>query len=388
MVVVCGKDTDEPEVRLLDVYETEDTYSAPHLPPLKLSTPEGANYKDMFLNLVKRMKARFPDLTRQVLIEFDNFEKHTSFKKNKKLPDTADDFHSDLPIGCELKQLVVQREPMFQRRPWFTVAREYWDQMDEFNKAATVLHETLLRIGVQNGVEHSVGVRYLVGLLLADDLENISDQDWIEAFTQSRIRNFEIGSLKIPLFSGAFVPCRPSPGTVACTRIENLKVASLRYTTDRRLLAVSYDNVAESIRFKSGTISGTMLVKDMFFDYSRNALEITSEGEINLYGPDAQMTARFSGRVLPELGVLNGAQTMIIGKKLAMNGTVDFQGSFVQVLDRFGIANTDHLPYSLPTNSASTGFLVIGSGENEVVDLHSDMVDFHSNHMEPVLEPR
>lgn len=392
MVVVCAKGTGEPEVRLLDVYETEDTYNAPQLPPLRLSNPEGGSYREKFLNLVERIKTRFPDLTRQILVEFENFEKYTAFKR-KKLPDTADDFHSDLPIGCELKQLVVQREPMFQRRPWFTVAVEYWDRMDDFNKAATVLHETLLRIGVQNGVEHSIGVRYLVGLLLADDLQSISDQDWIEAFTQSRIRNYELGALKIPLFTGAFLPCRPSPGTVMCSRKENLKVATLRYSVERRLAQVSYETIGEVVRFKSSNVSGAMVVKDMYFDWTRDrdVIEIVTEGEITLSSPETQIIARFQGRVMPALGIFNGNQTLVLGKKMDIDTPMEFQGSFVQLLSRFGVNNVDQLPFTpggLAAKPSTAGLLAIGSGENDVVDLHSDMHEFRANHLEPVLQSR
>ncbi|MBX3022444.1 MAG: hypothetical protein KF799_12290 [Bdellovibrionales bacterium] len=337
MVVVCAS---EPRVRLLDLYEAVAIqYQASSMPHLTLASPEGVDYEAKFFKIVDRITARFPDLGEQILREYKVFEAHRLIMPQVNLGDTNDDFHAILPLGCSLKQVAIQREPMFPRSPQLIISAELWNEMDALNRAALMLHESIYRIGIRNGLEHSLGVRYLVGLLMADELELISDEDWMAAFIQSRIPKYEIGNVKVPLFTGTFKPCRPSPGTATCTSTEVLKAADFTFGSMRRLKRVNYGDTAEILTFPAqNAVQVGLKVREMAFDWDRSHLELNGQGDMVMQMGDSQMVLAFSGAVRPQEGLFIGSQS--IGSNIYERRVPPskFVGSIARLLNSYGVS--------------------------------------------------
>jgi hypothetical protein len=316
MVVKCGEGTQQ--VQLLDFYEAENLhYDAKNMVPLTMSDPEGLTYRDKVYSLIARISSRFPGLARAISEEFSNFERHNLILPNVDLGSTDDDFHSVLPKGCHIEQAAIQRAPMFPRDAWFTISKDLWDALDERGKAGLALHEVVYRLGVKNGLQHSIGVRYLVGLLFSNEIDQVSDQDWISALLQSRIKNYELQGLTIPLFTGEFRPCERLPGSTNCMDSpETFKAAEVRYDSLGRIQQITYPDMSENVTCaRPYGVSFSLRVRDLRFDWSREELNLLAEGEMALLSAgqlsvDA-VTLRVNGRIQVTSEQFSGSETVL-----------------------------------------------------------------------------
>lgn len=343
MVLECKS---PPYVRLLDFVEAEKVYYvAPGMPRLTLSDPEGATYREKLMSVIQRVSGRFPELARQILLEVQNFEDHKLIAPDLDLGSTGDDYSSYKPKECSLpKQIAIQNEPLFPRSPWFQIDELLWNRLDERSKAGLVLHEAVYRIGIRNGAEQSVGVRYLVGLLFANELDQIADEDWIAAFFQSRIKYYEVNSVKIPLFTGE-APCTPVPGTAICTRSENLRMADVRFNSERRLMAITFagepNQMPEKVEFTTDTgIRVSLHVKEMRFDWSRENVEILTQGRLSLtassFGGRGSLTADIDGRIVPATSMFEGTQA-VFDHRVRDPVVREFRGTFQNMITYYGM---------------------------------------------------
>lgn len=193
-VVVCGFAANR-KIQMLDFYEAEK------LSGLKLVNPGGLNYVEIVSRVLSKVGERFPNLAQKLGTDLITFENRKKILYDIRLTDISDSYHVIIPPNCEIAQIVNQREPFFNRQPWFIIDGRLWDQTDEWNRAGLVFHELIYKQGIAEGLDNSVGVRYLVGLFFSSEFARIGDAEWIRAFQTSRIRYYEYGGLELPLFS-------------------------------------------------------------------------------------------------------------------------------------------------------------------------------------------
>lgn len=341
-VVVCMNRNISPSivhvarpVMLLDFYEAELLHD------LTIQDPGGQTYQEKVANIMAKFRIKFPDLAKALDVELNNFEIHNRKLAGVELESTVDSFHSALPLGCSIQQVAIQIPstlPRFPRDPWFEVSQDLWDQLDELNKAGLVIHEALYRIGARNGAEHSRGVRYVVGLMFSTQMESISDEDWISGFTESRVRNYEMDGVTIPLFSGNFVACDMEPGSSTCTGpTGDLKVAKLSYK-DGNLVEINY-NSPERIFLKENHVMAQLEVKNLRFDHGDFETTLIAQGILELsatsdFGYNAgPVRLVFDGKINPKQETCSGSISPSYGTTTSVNEkqTIKDEG-FQQIL--------------------------------------------------------
>lgn len=296
-----------PRVRLVDFFEAEFIhYRALGKPLLTLSDPKGESYPLKVLDLLGRISRRFPGLSRALMKEFENFESHKWIEKDIYLGETNDDFIKVRPKGCKPLNIAIQQEPLFPRSPWFMIDQDLWDGLDERAKAGLVVHETLYRIGIMSSLDNSVGVRYLVGLLFANELDLISDEDWVTGFQSSRIPSYEIGKLRIPLFESADASCDRADAPVTSSS----PGAKVQFANGRLDEVVFNSNQRIEFQTASG-LSVCLLTSRIKFDWNRESMELVTSGRMKVsQASKAGVTSlytEFDGRIEPNKGLLRTA---------------------------------------------------------------------------------
>lgn len=161
-VIICGK-----KVELLDIYEAR-------LSGYKLKTPEGANYNKMLENIItKKMAPIQPIRANRYLSNLRTLNSEMQFLPGITLNDVDDAGVVAIPKGCTLEQVAIQLSddvrPAGKKR--YTVSLDLWNQMDDLNKVALILHEVIYREAIQSEtVTTSMMVRAMVGEILRDEL--------------------------------------------------------------------------------------------------------------------------------------------------------------------------------------------------------------------------
>lgn len=139
--LVCANVARVP-IEMLDTYMSRETLS---LTPGLAYIP--GDYKDIVMGLLNRLQMVNPTRAEKYRQWFDRFHDEAEILPNMTLIDIPDTGAQVIPEGCELKQIAVQRtvEEMFPGDKRYTISKDLWDQMDEFNKAVLVIHELAYR---------------------------------------------------------------------------------------------------------------------------------------------------------------------------------------------------------------------------------------------------
>lgn len=303
-VVVCEKRT--PPIQLLDFYE------AAKLSDLKLVDPEGHTYLEKVNSLANRISKRFPALARTILADVDVFEKRKKIMDDVELKDIDDSHHTVLPPHCQIAQIANQKAPLFPRHPWFIIDAALWAGLDETNKAGLVIHEIIYRQGLRYGLEHSMGVRYLVGLLFSTEMDSITDREWIQTLLNSLSKYYEIGGLRIPLFSGEQSFCEARPGTTSCRDLPPVTLARFKYQDDR-LTEIDFEN-PERIEFSNEQLNASILTRNARFEVENGRQLMEFEGRMTVSparGTSSTFTFDVHGKLDAKAGTFCGTKTLV-----------------------------------------------------------------------------
>ncbi len=303
-VVVCrGR---SPRVQLLDFYE------ATKLANLKLVEPDGETYVEKVKSLSRKVSARFPVLSRIIIDDLELFESRKRIMDDVQLEDISDSYHTVLPPDCRIAQIANQKAPLFPRHPWFIIDAALWSGLSEFHKAGLVVHEILYRHGLRYGLEHSLGVRYMVGLLFSAEFEEVSDHEWVQAYLNTLIRHYEKSGLRIPLFSGEPSSCEARPGSANCRDIQPVRPATFRYN-EEALSAVEYQDL-ERVEFSSGMVKASILAKHLKFESREGRNQVYFEGKLIVSLKKqffSRTTFEVKGHLDPKSGKFCGTQSAL-----------------------------------------------------------------------------
>ena len=160
-VVVCGN-----KVELLDVYEARVSNHV-------IYKPVGKDYKQMFQDIIQKHLSNIqPVRSARYLNHQSTFESEAQFLPGIELNDVDDAGMVAIPKGCKLKQIVIQLsdDERPAGKPRYTVSLDLWKRLDEFNKAALVLHEIFYREAIEHESSNSMVVRAMVGEVLSTKL--------------------------------------------------------------------------------------------------------------------------------------------------------------------------------------------------------------------------
>lgn len=119
-----------------------------------------------------------------------------------------------LDPGCELKQVVARRDPLFPGDRTFTVDNSLWQRLDTDNRVALALHEAIYEEAVKDfGHETAARTRLFVSFLVSSYLEQTNLQGYI-ALLQNGLAmpTYTLDTLRLdlrPLPTGAWDASEP-----------------------------------------------------------------------------------------------------------------------------------------------------------------------------------
>lgn len=322
----CGPDK---PVRLLDLVEAEEYYyKDASRPKLTLADPAGETEREKFFSLMVRVKQRFPDLADRITKEYAAFETKTRPVEDMYLGDPRDALEFALPVGCTPKTVILQQpRPAFRRTPRFTRDEALWRRVPVLDRMYFGVHEAIYSIGLERGVEHSQGVRYVVALLAANEANLISDAEWIEGFRQARIPYYEAAGMRIPLFSGDMKPCDLPVGAMNCLpQVPSWRKTEFQFDEDDQIAGIEFGPGGAEVEFVNydATVIKVRTEK-LTFDRGAGDLRIAFHGDMSFVSSLtslAETNMKFEGSFWPRGGHLDGVQIVGDMSKRPLLGSV------------------------------------------------------------------
>lgn len=122
-------------------------------------------------------------------LEVATFYKEARFIKDIILNDIPDSDHLYVPRGCEILQIVIQKEPEFEGAPRFVVSDDLWRLLDNDNKVALILHEIIYKIAIKNQQQDSKKTRYLNSLLFSGEILKLQGKEFASLVTNLGLKN-------------------------------------------------------------------------------------------------------------------------------------------------------------------------------------------------------
>ena len=186
-VIVCPNGSGGFNYELLDLYMARTQF---HL-VADFAGAQGKPYEEIVDAVLSRFAILSPKRAAKYRDGFNNFLANTEFKAGVKLVFIPDTGSQDIPSSCELLQVAVQKNinDILPGEKRIVVAKDIWDQMDEENKAALVLHE-LIYGELMDTVPNARYVRYFNGHLLA---QNFLQVDYRKLAWDTKLRWYEEG---------------------------------------------------------------------------------------------------------------------------------------------------------------------------------------------------
>ena len=93
------------------------------------------------------------------------------------IPDTGISF---IPYHSELRQLVVQREPIAAADKRYVISKDLWSLMSNADQAHAILHEVFYRYALEqkHEVESSEYIRYFNALVISGEVSKLSQTEF------------------------------------------------------------------------------------------------------------------------------------------------------------------------------------------------------------------
>ena len=162
-----------------DTYEAEVRYK---IKPL--SMVEGAqdpvSAKEYALKLIQPLYNYDQDLANNLAHYISTFEADANFVAGMQLMPIPDTGISFIPYNSELRQLVVQREPISPLDRRYVISADLWALMTKADQAHAMLHEVIYRHALESSpsVSSSEYVRYFNALLISGEIQKMSQKEF------------------------------------------------------------------------------------------------------------------------------------------------------------------------------------------------------------------
>jgi len=139
-VIVCPRADGSSSVELYDFYEGEQRHG------FKIKFDGGQGTLDEKLELVLSKIGRLNRVRAELYRGWaKTFQQEAEFISNVRLIDIPDTGDGYIPVGCELRQVAVQREPHFPGDKRYTIDLDLFDKMEVDQQVGLLLHEFLYR---------------------------------------------------------------------------------------------------------------------------------------------------------------------------------------------------------------------------------------------------
>jgi hypothetical protein len=172
-------------VQALDVYEAEVVY---YWHPFPQSLTEADNYSklsiydDFDLSLqtahgfLLRLRKRDAGLWQKYNALLQRFRQESFFLTDRELAPTPDEEITPIPVGCELRQLIVQRNPIIKGTR-YVINRKLWLRLPPEQQAAMIIHEIVYSeaLARRKNLMSSRAVRRMTGLILSREISTLSE---------------------------------------------------------------------------------------------------------------------------------------------------------------------------------------------------------------------
>jgi hypothetical protein len=162
-VVYCPEEQTN-KVQMLDFYEAET------LRGWTIDLGPGQSYMEKVNYAFGRLVDHDYWRAKRLKKEAAQFMAKAKLIPNAKLRDVPDSHEAVLPENCELKQVAIRQVPEYDGDPTYLVDKDYWDQMDEVQRAGLILHEVIYGYVVDTDSKGgSTFARYFNGLLASGE---------------------------------------------------------------------------------------------------------------------------------------------------------------------------------------------------------------------------
>jgi hypothetical protein len=129
----------------------------------------------------------------------DAFFDNALFLKGVILPATNDFLYAPVPANCEMGLIAYQKKPEFPEDRLYTISQDYWDKLDEDNKAGLMLHEIVLTDALARGQTDSVNTRYYVSVISSGRMDTMDVTKYDNLLSITGLGDAASGNLPQPL---------------------------------------------------------------------------------------------------------------------------------------------------------------------------------------------
>jgi len=147
--------------------------------------PKELDYKSKVSFVISRLSKINPSRARAYKFWFDEFESNTERLRNIRLSDIPDVGDATIPNNCDMEQIAVQKELIFETDKRYTINQDLFEKMDEDSKAGLILHELAYREALAIGHKNSIFVRFFNAFISSKKMNGIKHEMFINMIKKS-----------------------------------------------------------------------------------------------------------------------------------------------------------------------------------------------------------
>ncbi len=164
-----------------DTYEADIRYQ---MKPLSMADNfvEPASAVDYAVQLLDSVKKHDLELAAELTGFVEDFEAEANFVSGIVLLPVPDTGISFIPYSSELKQLVIQTEPITVKDKRYLISTDLWLLMTKADQAHAILHEVLYRfvLHATPNIKTSDSVRYFNAYIISGEFNRMSKKEYNE----------------------------------------------------------------------------------------------------------------------------------------------------------------------------------------------------------------
>lgn len=181
-IIVCLKPAsgecygrDLQEGAFYDTYEADIRYK---IKPLSMYPAAAAPKVAMeyALKLIEPILKYDKEMYARISFFLRDFYNEANFVEGMQLMPIPDTGISFIPYHSELRQLVVQREPIAPQDKRYVISLDLWEMMSKADQAHAMLHEVFYKYALEqkHEVESSEYIRYFNALVISGEVSKLS----------------------------------------------------------------------------------------------------------------------------------------------------------------------------------------------------------------------
>lgn len=181
--------------RTLDLFEAENIYG------WQIDQSHAQTVEERVHYIFDKLKTLNPYRTSQYRNWFSTFYKETEFVSDASLGPVPDLGKINIPNGCDVKQVVFQRQPNQLNSHRYTISLQWWNQLTVPDQAAMILHELIYRELALPPNLHATSEfsRRLNGWFNTEDFQNTDLEKYLRFLQNVFVVNAEFDKYQILL---------------------------------------------------------------------------------------------------------------------------------------------------------------------------------------------